>query len=127
MSAVAAASTGAEEIQRFYIREFRIDGARKLKPLEVEEAVYPYMGPGRTPDDVERARQALEKAYHDKGWQAASVGIPQQDPSRGVIHLVVLEGKVGRLRVNGAKWFLPSRIKQEVPSVAEGGVPDLNP
>lgn len=126
MIAVSGSSRGAEEIQRFYIREYRIDGARKLKPLEVEEAVYAYMGPGRTPDDVERARQALEKAYHDKGWQAASVGIPQQDPKRGVIRLVVLEGKIGRLRINGAKWFLPSRIKQEVPSVAEGGVPDLN-
>ncbi len=126
MVAAVNASRAAEEAQRFYIREYRVDGAKKLKQLEVEEAVYPFMGPGRTPDDVERARQALEKAYHDKGWQAASVGIPQQDPRRGVIRLEVLEGKVGRLRVNGAKWFLPSRIKQELPSVAEGGVPDLN-
>ena len=37
-----------------------------------------------------------------------------------------MEGKVGRLRVNGARWFLPSRIKSEVPSVAEGSVPNLN-
>lgn len=116
----------AQASQRFYIREYRVEGAKKLKSLEVEEAVYPYMGPGRTTDDVERARQALEKAYHDKGYQAASVGIPQQDPQRGVIRLEVMEGKVGRLRVNGANWFLPSRIKQEVPSVAEGSVPDLN-
>ena len=116
----------ANEIQSFYIREYRVEGAKRLKNLEVEEAVYPFLGPARTPDDVEQARQALEKVYHDKGFQTVSVLIPQQDPRRGIIRLEVSEGKVGRLRVNGARWFLPSRIKSEVPSVAEGSVPDLN-
>jgi hemolysin activation/secretion protein len=116
----------AQETLRFYVREYRVDGAKRLKHIEVEEAVYPFLGPGRTADDVEQARVALEKVYHDKGFQTVSVTIPQQDPSRGVIRLEVAEGKVGRLRVNGARWFLPSRIKSEVPSVAEGSVPNLN-
>ena len=110
----------------WYIREYRVEGSRRLKNLEVEEAVYPFLGPGRTPDDVEQARLALEKAYHDKGWQTVSVAVPQQDPRRGVIRLEVVEGKIGRLRVNGARWYLPSRIKSEVPSLAEGSVPDMN-
>ena len=116
--------SAADEL-RFYIREFRVDGAKRLKSLEVEEAVYPFLGPGRSPDDVEQARLALEKAYHNKGYQTVSVGIPTQDPRHGIIRLEVIEGKVGRLRVTGARWFLPSRIKQEVPSVAEGSVPNL--
>lgn len=102
-----------------------MDGAKRLKSLEVEEAVYPFLGPGRTPDDVEQARQSLEKVYHDKGFQTVSVVVPQQDPRRGIIRLEVVEGKIGRLQINGARWFLPSRIKSEVPSVAEGTVPNL--
>lgn len=97
-----------------------------MKNLEVEAAVYPFLGPGRTPEDVEQARVALEKVYHDKGFQTVSVLVPQQDPRRGVIRLEVVEGKVGRLRVKGARFFLPSGIKREVPSLAEGTVPDLN-
>lgn len=115
----------AAETQKLYIREYRLSGSKRLSAAEVGEAVYPFLGPGRTPEDVETARAALEKAYHDKGYQTVSVMVPQQDPSRGVIRLEVLEGRVGRLRVNGAKWFLPSRIKQEVPSVKEGSVPDF--
>lgn len=116
----------AQEITDFYIREYRVEGAERLKKLEVEEAVYPYLGPERTPADVDEARQALEKAYHDKGFQTVSVIIPQQDPRYGVIRLQVVEGKVGRLRVNGARFFLPSRIKAAAPSLAEGNVPNMN-
>ena len=116
----------AQETTHLYIREYRIDGAKRLKNLEIEEAVYPFLGPDRTPDDVEQARVALEKVYHDKGYQTVSVLVPQQDPRRGVIRLEVVEGKVGRLRVNGARFFLPSKIKSEVPSLAEGNVPDMN-
>lgn len=119
------AMASAQDASKFYIREYRVDGAKRLSNQEVGEAVYPFLGPGRSPDDVEQARQALEKIYHDKGFQTVSVLVPQQDPGRGVIRMQVVEGKVGRLRVNGAKWFLPSRIRSEVPSVAEGSVPDF--
>lgn len=116
----------AQEITSFYIREYRVEGAKRLKNLEVEEAVYPFLGPGRTPADVEQARVALENVYHDKGFQTVAVVVPQQDPRRGMIRLEVVEGKVGRLRVNGARFFLPSKIRSEAPSMAEGRVPDLN-
>ncbi len=110
----------------FYIQEYRVKGVSKISSLEVEEAVYPYLGPGRTADDVERARLALEKTFHDKGYQTVSVLIPQQDPRYGVISLEVVEGVVGRLRVNNSRWFLPSRIRAAAPSMAEGNVPNMN-
>lgn len=115
----------AQEITSFHIREYRVQGAKRLKNLEVEEAVYPFLGPSRTPEDVEQARLALEKVYHAKGYQTVSVVVPQQDPRHGIIRLEVVEGKVGRLRVHGARFFLPSRIKAEAPSVAEGTLPNL--
>jgi hemolysin activation/secretion protein len=116
----------AQENPVFYIQEYRVKGATKISSLEVEEAVYPYLGPGRTADDVEQARLALEKSFHDKGYQTVSVLIPQQDPRYGVISLEVVEGTVGRLTVNNSKWFLPSKIRAASPSMAEGGVPNMN-
>jgi hemolysin activation/secretion protein len=115
----------AQDSSKFYIRQYKVEGGKRLTGLEVGEAVYPFLGPGRTPNDVEQARAALEKVFHDKGYQTISVQIPEQDPRRGIIRLKVEEGRVGRLRVNGAKWFLPSRIRSEMPSVQEGTVPDF--
>lgn len=121
----ASAQSPPETNPTFYIREYRVEGAKKLSRLEVERAVYPFLGPERGVDDVEQARAALEKAYHTQGFQTVAVSVPQQDPRRGIIRLQVLENKVGRLRVRGANYFLPSQIKREVPSLEEGQLPNL--
>jgi hemolysin activation/secretion protein len=97
-----------------------------LTRIEIEEAVYPYLGPGRTKDDVEKARAALEKAYQAKGYQTVSVQIPAQPWQDGSIRLEVTEAPVGRLRVHGSRYFLPSRIKAMAPSLAEGNVLNFN-
>jgi hemolysin activation/secretion protein len=43
-----------------------------------------------------------------------------------VVTLKVTEAKVGRLRVQGARYFSPMDIKEQAPSVAEGTVPNFN-
>lgn len=109
-----------------YIREIRVKGATKLPGAEVEEAVYPYMGPGRTAGDIEEARAALEKAYQEKGYQTVSVEIPQQEVRGGIVFLQVNEQPVGQLRVKGSRYFSLEAIKRGAPSLAEGNVPNFN-
>ncbi|GAT31453.1 POTRA domain-containing protein, ShlB-type, partial [Terrimicrobium sacchariphilum] len=108
-----------------YIQEYRVVGAKKLPRETVENTVYPYLGPGRTAGDVEQARAALEKAYKDEGFQTVSVSIPLQKASRGVIFLQVAEVPIGRLRVNGSRYYDINKIKARVPSLAEGSVPNF--
>ncbi len=74
----------AAPAQRFDIDDFAVQGADTLPQIEIEEAVYPYLGPNKSADDVEKARAALEKAYHDKGFQTVSVAVPQQNVQGGV-------------------------------------------
>jgi len=120
-------SAPGQEIGSMYIRQYRVDGGSNLlSKIQIEEAVYPFLGPGRTENDVEQARAALEKAFRDKGYQTVAVQIPQQQVSRGVVVLQVVEVKVGQLRVKGSHYFLPSEIKKEATSMSEGTVPDFN-
>lgn len=108
------------------INEYRVIGSRTLPRGEVEKAVYGYLGPGRTEEDVEKARSALEKAYRDLGYQTVSVNVPPQRPTRGIIVLQVTEAPVGRLRVHGSKFYSVEQIKKMAPSLAEGTVPNFN-
>ena len=101
-------------------------GAKLLPPVDVESAVYPFLGPGRTKADVEQAAEALSKAYHDKGFQTVNVEIPEQQGRGGVVVLDVKEVAVGRLRVHGSRYFDLERIKNEVPSLGQGTVPNFN-
>lgn len=115
-----------EAPRQMYVREYRVEGVKHLSKLETETAVYPFLGPGRTAEDVEQARAALEKAYKDKGYQTVVVEVPPQDARRGVIKLLVVETTVGRLRVHGSRFFSLAQIKRKVPSMAEGEVVDFN-
>ncbi|MGV3661863.1 MAG: ShlB/FhaC/HecB family hemolysin secretion/activation protein [Prosthecobacter sp.] len=122
----AQAPTAASQLGNLYVREYRVRGNKILKPVEIEEAVYPFMGPGRNENDIEQARQALEKTYKSKGYQTVYVEVPQQTGARGVIYFNVVEATVGRLRVKGSRYFLPSSIKAHARSMAEGSVPNFN-
>jgi hemolysin activation/secretion protein len=116
----------ASNEQHFYIQAYRVKGAGHLLPkVEVEAAVYPFLGPYRSASDVEQARAALEQAYRDKGFQTVSVQIPQQQVNTGVITLQVLQGQVERLRVHGSRYFSIDEIKREAPSLQEGQSPNF--
>jgi len=121
----SAASPPPAQLVRFDIDEYRVEGADRLPQIEVEEAVYPFLGPNRTSSDVEKARAALEKAYHDKGFQTVGVSVPPQDARRGFIVLKVTENTVGRLRVKGSRYFDLEQIKRKVPSLREGNLPNF--
>jgi hemolysin activation/secretion protein len=103
--------------------EYRVEGNSVLPAAQIEETVYPYLGERMTYQDVEKARAALEKAYRDAGYLTVFVDIPEQDVGNGIVRLTATEGKVGRLRVNGSRYYSLGRIRQGAPSLVEGAVP----
>lgn len=109
----------------FDVNEFIVRGNTVLSSLDIEKAVYPFEGPGRSINDVNAAVDALTNVYHDKGYQSVVVELPQQQVKNGVIVLQVVEAKVGRLRVEGAKYYSPQNVRDAVPALAEGKVPDF--
>jgi hemolysin activation/secretion protein len=121
----AASTQKPAATQHFNIDDFAVQGGETLPQIEIEKAIYPFLGPNKTADDIEKARAALEKAYHDKGYQTVSVAVPQQNVSAGVVALKVTELKVGRLRVKNSRFFDIDKIKDGAPSLKEGTVPNF--
>ncbi|MGE0486282.1 MAG: ShlB/FhaC/HecB family hemolysin secretion/activation protein [Gammaproteobacteria bacterium] len=114
-----------EAAPQFDIWEIRVRGNQLLTPRAVEGVIYPHLGPGRTIDDVDAARGALEAAYRDAGYPTVLVNIPEQDVVNGVVWLEVVEGGVERLRISGSRYFSLGRIRGFVPALAEGRVPHV--
>ena len=122
--AASAASTGAE--RRVDIEAYDVDGNTKLDEETIETAVYPFLGPDRVREDVDGARQALQRAYQTAGYQSVVVEIPPQNVTNGIVKLHVVEAPVGRLRVVNSRYYLPSEIRARVPSLQEGSVPNFS-
>jgi hemolysin activation/secretion protein len=120
-----AQTPGAQDAARFDVLELQIEGNTVLPVIEVETAVTPFLGPGRTLADVEAARQALEAAYQAAGYLSVFVDIPEQRVEAGVVRLRVAEGRVRRLAVTGARYYDQGVIRERVPELTPGTVPNF--
>jgi hemolysin activation/secretion protein len=121
-----AAIPAAPSQAAFDLNEIRVDGSTVLPQEQVEQVIYPYLGPGKTAQDVEAARKALQDAYTKAGFVTVSVAAPRWvDRGAGVIGMRVIERRVERLRVKGARYFVPDAVRAGAPSVAPGTVPNI--
>src|SRR5580704_9418755 len=68
---------------KFDVLELRVQGNTVLDARSIESAVYPFTGPAKQMGDVEAARAALERAYHDHGFGTVFVDIPEQSVDDG--------------------------------------------
>ena len=111
--------------EHFDVLEFRVLGNTVLPVADVERAVYSYLGPDKTLDDVQGARAALENAYHAAGYGTVFVDIPEQEIVDGIVRLHAAEGHIDRVRVSGARYFSNHRILASLPDLEHGQVPEL--
>ncbi len=122
----ASPSVATPSARTFDVEAYDVDGTKLLTAEVVGDAVYPYLGPGRTAADIEKARAALEKVYRDRGYSTVVVDLPEQTVSDNIVRLHVVEATVGRLRVTGARYFSPEAIKREAAAFKEGQAPNIN-
>jgi hemolysin activation/secretion protein len=123
----AASASPTPAATHFDLTEIRVDGDTVLPQDQVEEIIYPYLGPDKTASDVDQARHALQDAYTKAGYVTVSVALPRWvDRAAGIIGMRVVERRVERLRVVGAKYFVPDAVRAGAPSVAPGRVPNIN-
>lgn len=120
-----AAPAPAAVVTRFDVRAIQVVGNTILPPEQVEEVVYPYMGPGKTPDDIEQARAALQKAFEQKGYSTVSVFIPEQSVETGIIKLQVQPQNIGTVQIAGGTRTSEAWVRARAPSLTPGATPNF--
>lgn len=118
-----AAPAPREAPARFLIAAIDVSGVTKLDTSEIERVVYPHLGPDRTNADVVAARNALQKAYAAKGYDAVDVEIPVQPNetfSQGIVLLAVHEAPLATVRVVDSKHHDTAKVLAQVPSLVAG-------
>ena len=111
---------------RFEISRFDVKGNTLLSQADVERLVAPFAGQRRDFGDVQRALEALEGAYHARGYNVVTVELPEQELNQGVVLLKVVETKIGRVKVQNNRYFDEANIRRSLPALQEGRTPNLN-
>ncbi len=109
----------------FDVHEYRVLGNTVLSNRDVESALHPLLGDRKTPADIEAARAALEKVFHDHGYTTVFVDIPEQDVSDNTVRFQVKEVRLHAVHMAGARYFSERQILARLPAATAGTVPNL--
>ncbi len=108
---------------QFTINAIDVVGVKTLPSAEIERIIYPFLGPGKSPQDVEAARKAIQNAYANHGYETAIVEVPPQPAenfSQGLVQITVNEAPVTTVSVTGAKYHSSKLVLRQVPSIKQG-------
>ena len=131
IAAMACAGTAQAEVEpgspigHFEIVRFDVEGNTLLPGTTVEQLLAPYTGKERDFGSVQMALEALEGAYRQKGYSIVRVVLPEQELNHGVVHLRVIESKIGKVTVQGNQHFDDANIRRSLPALQEGQAPNL--
>ncbi len=119
-------AAAVDDSPRFEIRRFVFEGATLVPVERLELETRPFVGSRKTFADVQRALEVVERAYSGAGWSAVQVVLPEQELERGEIRFQVIEAKIGRVIVEGNKFFEEANVRASVPSLSPGKAPNIN-
>ncbi len=111
--------------EHFDIIRVQVEGNTLLPEAEVQGAVAPLVGPKRVYGDIQKALEALERAYRAAGFSTVQVYVPEQELTSGVVRLQVTEGVIGKVLISGNKHFDNANIRASLPALQEGRAPNL--
>ncbi len=100
-----------------------ITGIKILQQEDFREKLRPYLGKPATMATLNKISRDVIDYYRREGFPVVNVVVPRQTVRDGVVQFVVTEAKVGKVIVEGAKWFNPDKFKDEV-SLREGDTVD---
>ena len=121
---LAAQSARSQDVT-FDIQRFDIQGNTLLPAEQLEALVAPFTGKGRVFGDIQKAQDALEDAYRAKGYSTVNVYLPEQEITRGTIHMTVTEAVIDKVNISGNQFFSTENVRASLPNLREGAAPNL--
>ncbi|MBI5911822.1 MAG: ShlB/FhaC/HecB family hemolysin secretion/activation protein [Betaproteobacteria bacterium] len=110
---------------RFDINKFIVRGATLIPADGMKLLLAPYIGKSKDFGDVQKALEALEKAYTSKGYSAVQVVLPEQQIDVGEVEFDVVEAKIGKIVIEGNKYFDEANVRASLPQVRQGQPPNI--
>lgn len=125
VSTFARAADAGDNSPRFDINRFDVHGNTLLPAQSIDTLTLPFVGKQRDFGDIMQAVDALEAAYHARGYPLVHVDLPEQELAAGVVVLNVVQTRIGRVTVEGNEHFDAANIRSALPALREGETPDL--
>ena len=88
----------------FVLHEVHLTGTTIFSIESLSFIWTPYLKRSITFTDLNKIVKMIKRVYKDFGYLTTTAYIPPQDIKDGVVEIHVVEGKLGKLNVEGNKW-----------------------
>lgn len=120
LAILAFGSSAASAQSRFAISGYKILGNSLLQPARIDALTREFTGPESDFETIQRAVEAVEKAYALAGFGSVKVEVPEQEIESGVVTLQVVEGKLGQVLVDANPHYDAANVRHSLPTLREG-------
>lgn len=97
----APSAQPAPDAVRFPVREIQFTPSAILSAAELEAIGMEFVGRHLTLADLQRLVERVNALYRAKGVVTAVAVLPPQDVSEGIVRVRLIEGRVGRINIEG--------------------------
>ncbi|NQT32887.1 MAG: ShlB/FhaC/HecB family hemolysin secretion/activation protein [Candidatus Omnitrophica bacterium] len=94
----------------FFVKDIKITGVKSVSPDIFDTIIERYENKDVSLEQLNVLAKQIEREYLRKGVIAACF-LPPQDIEEGIVTLRVVEAQMGKLKIEGGRFFLNERIK----------------
>ena len=98
------------ETKSFLVRSIHVGGSVLIPEDEAKRLVASYEGRALTLADLRRLAQELTQWLRGHAYVTSRVYVPPQEITDGIVNIQILEGRIGEIRVEGAKYSRPDAL-----------------
>lgn len=91
-----------------------VTGIGILGQADFQDKMRPYFGRPATMSVLDKICRDVIDYYRQQGFPVVNVVVPQQTVRDGAIQFLVTEARVGKVIVEGARWFNPDKLREKV-------------
>lgn len=107
---------------RFLVKRVRIDGVTAFDPCALDAVRSRYVGLELSMDDLRTLASDLERLYRSRGYFLARARVPVQEIVDGEVRVLVVEGRYGRVRVEGNRHYSSCFVREFFAPAREEGI-----
>ncbi|MEN6411588.1 MAG: ShlB/FhaC/HecB family hemolysin secretion/activation protein [Veillonellales bacterium] len=104
----------ADDSVRFFVSEIVVNESQILKPEEIKAITGKYEGKSVTLKDIYTAVAEFNELYEQKQYITARAILPPQKIENGIVKIRLVEGRVGKIVLEGAKYTAESFVTNRI-------------
>lgn len=94
------------------IKKINVTGADSLDPVKINSIVSKYEGKELSLSDFRKIADLITFEYRKQGNVTSIAYLPPQKVSNNLLQIVVAEGRVGSIKIEGNKWFSEDLLRR---------------